>query len=57
MLDPTCHHADPQIYDLLKKFFETDYSKRDRDPLLFYIWGHSYEFDTEEKWEYMERKC
>lgn len=44
MLDPTCHHADPQIYDLLKKFFETDYSKRDRDPLLFYIWGHSFEF-------------
>ena len=24
-------------------------------PQIYYIWGHSYEFDTEEKWEYMEK--
>lgn len=24
------------------------------EPQLLYIWGHSYEFDVDDNWEYME---
>ena len=26
-------------------------------PLLFYIWGHSYEFDIDDTWEEFEKFC
>ena len=26
-------------------------------PLLFYVWGHSYEFDNDNNWEMMEEFC
>jgi len=48
---PTCHHKD--ALPLCEKFLEnldTQWS----NPLL-YIWGHSYEFRTEEDWAYMEQ--
>lgn len=45
---PTCHHNGALA--LCESFFNS----RPARP-LFYIWGHSYEFDTEEKWEYMEK--
>ncbi len=47
---PTCHHNG--ALPLCEKFLEEG---KLNDRLLFYIWGHSYEFDTEEKWEYMEK--
>lgn len=51
---PTCHHKD--ALELCDKFFEQmDTWKKDRGQMLFYIWGHSYEIDDEEKWQYMER--
>ena len=27
------------------------------DNWMFYIWGHSYEINTEEKWAYMDELC
>ena len=48
---PTCHHRDAA--PLADKFVnELDISWRCN---LFYIWGHSFEFRTEEDWAYMER--
>ncbi len=42
--NPTCHHADEDVYELIEKFKATNLNGRDRDPILFYIWGHSFEF-------------
>lgn len=48
---PTCHHNDAQ--ELTEKFVEN--STLYRGGPLLYIWGHSYEFRTEEDWGMMER--
>ncbi len=51
--DPTCHHAtftkelwerfmSPMLYSFMR---------------LFYVWGHSYEFATENHWAQMEELC
>jgi hypothetical protein len=48
--DPTCHHKD------IDKFIDSFISNLDSQwhRPLFYIWGHAYEFRTEEDWERME---
>ena len=38
----TCHHANPRLMELAEKFVE---QQNARGPMLFYLWGHSYEFD------------
>ena len=55
--DPTCHHADPALFDLAEKFFEPDDVEHPWriTSKLFYVWGHSYEFDG--NWELLERIC
>ena len=50
--DPSCHHDDPDVFNLIERFKST------QDELaLFYIWGHSYEFDGNENWDDIERIC
>ena len=51
LLDPTCHHADPELMPLARKFLE---ARDDRGPLLFYLWGHSYEFEAADNWNVIE---
>ncbi len=52
---PTCHDNDAQIFALAEKFlaYEGD------SPCLFYIWGHSFEFDKgdRDRWHNMEKLC
>lgn len=50
---PTCHHKNSQVLALLDRFLQ-DESGED---LLFYLWGHSYEFDTDDNWELLEAIC
>lgn len=50
--DPTCHHNDPELMDLAKKFCEE--ISLFGQPQLFYLWGHSYEFDMDNNWQVME---
>lgn len=52
----TCHHADEKAFELAEKFIAGEPSKvRFRyEGWLFYIWGHSYEFRTEEDWLRMD---
>ena len=54
--DPTCHHADPRLMELAKQFVnETPENQPyDRTPWLFYVWGHSYEFDMYCNWNIIE---
>ncbi len=54
----TCRHADPNLMRLADEFLEeyTDpirYWKQ--PPKLFYLWGHSYEFNDDDNWEVIEK--
>ncbi len=54
-LHPTCHHNHPRLFELVDEFFapqrEYFWSKK---PRLFYLWGHSYEFNNDNNWELIE---
>jgi Predicted xylanase/chitin deacetylase len=50
---PTCHHNNERLMDLAEEFI----SLRPSEPKIFYVWGHSYEFDQYNNWEIIERFC
>lgn len=52
-LNPTCHHNDPMLPELTKKFVE-EAPKDYRQPWLFYLWGHAYEFALNDNWDVIE---
>ena len=55
-LPTTCHHKNPRLMELAKQFAElgeAPYSWSNR-PKLFYLWGHSYEFDNDDNWGVIE---
>lgn len=58
---PTAHHNNPKIMEYIEKFLALDISPAApharRVPRLFYIWGHSYEFDRNENWDHIEEIC
>ncbi len=49
------HHADwDMLFEMGRKFVELDCES----PKVFYIWGHSYEFDIyPERWRLFEKFC
>ena len=47
----TCHHNDEKLFELLDEFLNP---KVIRKSMLFYLWGHSYEFDNDNNWERIE---
>ncbi|MFA5562093.1 MAG: polysaccharide deacetylase family protein [Eubacteriales bacterium] len=51
-LPATCHHKNPRLMELAKQFLEMP---ADRTSKLFYLWGHSYEFDNNHNWEKIEQ--
>ena len=55
----TCHQADERVFELANKFVNEDAlaSWSSTNGWLFYIWGHSFEYRTEEDWERMEKLC
>ena len=52
---PTCHHKD-NISELADKFLASDGS-RWKDLDVFYVWGHSYEFNDNDNWDIIESFC
>ena len=50
-LPATCHHKNPRLTELSKTFAETEYTKH---PKLFYLWGHTYEFEEADNWNVIE---
>lgn len=50
-LEATCHHNDPELMPLAKKFLEETPS---HGPWMFYLWGHSFEFEVRDNWEVIE---
>lgn len=55
LLKATCHHDDERLFALAEEFLKAPDSAE--EPMLFYIWGHSYEFEVKHNWERMERLC
>ncbi len=58
-LPATCHHKNPRLMQLAETFLQGG-NKRHffyHQPLFFYVWGHSYEFDRDDNWEMMENFC
>lgn len=55
--NPTCHHSDPKVFELIDEFFKPDDLEHPWriQPQLFYLWGHSYEF--KECWDHLEEIC
>lgn len=51
-LPATCHHNDPLLMELAKTFVEFEMPW---EPKLFYLWGHSYEFEAYDNWDVMEK--
>jgi peptidoglycan-N-acetylglucosamine deacetylase len=52
-LEATCHHTNANLMKLAEEFV----SMNPEEPKIFYIWGHSYEFDVEGRWDRMEKLC
>lgn len=53
--DPTCHHDDERLFELAEKFLSHEPVFSFFGPArLFYVWGHSYEFDQNDNWDHME---
>ena len=53
-LHPTCHHAAPNLDQLCDRFLQDSAPFGSR---LFYLWGHSYEFEAMDNWDVIERFC
>ena len=43
----TCHHANPKLMEYAEKFLALE-EKPLQFPKLFFVWGHSYEFDYDQ---------
>lgn len=57
---PTAHHNNPKIFEYIEKFMSTEVDKlycASRGPKLFYLWGHSFEFENKGNWDHLEKIC
>lgn len=50
---PTCHHNDEKLFELAKKFVDMECDNLK----IFYVWGHSYEFEDDGNWDRIEKLC
>ncbi|MDO4563106.1 MAG: polysaccharide deacetylase family protein [Clostridia bacterium] len=50
-LSPTCHHNASGLEELADRFI---FDNSSRKPEIFYVWGHSYEFDNDDNWDLIE---
>ncbi len=49
----TCHHKAQDLMQLADQFLNEPI--RYQHPKLFYLWGHTYEFDADNNWEVIEK--
>lgn len=52
---PTCHHGAPDLLELAEAFLNAE--PKDGEDLLFYVWGHSYEFNINDDWDRIKDFC
>ena len=60
-LPTTCHHKNPKLMQLAEEFLQDKTShyfwSNANAAKLFYLWGHSYEFDNDNNWNVIEEFC
>ncbi|MEX1029351.1 MAG: polysaccharide deacetylase family protein [Paenibacillaceae bacterium] len=49
----TCHHRD-QLMERAQTFIDLPHNRK---PQLFYVWGHSFEFERNNNWDLLEQFC
>lgn len=49
--NPTCHHDDEKLMQLTEQFVKMDSIE---NPKLFYVWGHTFEFERNDNWGRMD---
>lgn len=49
-LNPTCHHRSPNLMELANEFVNGNVFRYK----MFYLWGHSYEFNNDNNWDVIE---
>ncbi len=56
-LPATCHHNNPKLMELADKFLDDTPARHFwyEKPKLFYLWGHSYEFNDNDNWDVIEK--
>lgn len=58
---PTAHHDNAKLFEYIDQFLNLDLSAKqyraNRQPRLFYIWGHSFEFDRNNNWDRLDQIC
>ena len=58
---PTAHHDNPNVLSWIDTFLSIDLSEKayvaSRRSRLFYLWGHSFEFDNKNNWDHGEEIC
>ncbi|MBQ7779066.1 MAG: polysaccharide deacetylase family protein [Clostridia bacterium] len=57
---PTIHHDNENSIEYARQFVDLkvdDLYVSRHNPRLFYVWGHSYEFDNNNNWEHFEELC
>lgn len=56
---PSVHNINPDVIGMIDKFLALDISPEvypaSRRPRLFYMWGHTYEFERDDSWELLEK--
>lgn len=53
---PTCHHSHPRLMELVDEFLTdgTYLYYWAQSPRVFFLWGHSYEFNDNDNWNVIE---
>lgn len=53
-LPATCHHNNKRLMEFAEKFVGMEVSA---NPQMFYLWGHTYEFEGNDNWSVIEEFC
>lgn len=55
-LVPNCHHDDEELFTMADNFLAAEDTPK-AEPMLFYVWGHSSEFQRYNNWDRIEKLC
>ena len=56
----TAHHNNPKIMEYIDSFISLNVEDKyiaSRDPRLFFLWGHAFEFENKKNWDHLEEIC
>ena len=56
---PTAHHTNPELFRYIDKFLNEPMPSYEaaQTPRLFYLWGHSFEFENNKNWNLLDKIC